>query len=75
MPLACTVDPITADDRRGSILNRQLLDDLNAKGVTVYDGGKVRTYGGTGQGAAMAVHDHGELGPLITNAHDDFTSL
>lgn len=70
----CTVDPILAGDDRGKILDRDLLDSLNAKGVKVYDNGTVRTYGGTGDPVGAQVHDHGELGPVVTNADDAFTA-
>lgn len=77
MPLhnrcGCTVDPILEDDTRGKILDRDLLGDLKAKGVKVYDNGEVRTYGGD-KTVAMRVHDHGELGPMITDADDHFTT-
>lgn len=74
MPLhnrcGCTVDPIMDTDTRGRILNRDRLEELRAKGVTVYGRGEPRRFGAP----AAAVHDHGELGPVITDAHNDFTS-
>lgn len=78
MPLhdrcGCTVQPITSSDSRAgqSVLNHDLLADLGAKGVKVYDGGEVRTYGSTDP-AGMVVREHGELGPVITKAGDSFT--
>lgn len=83
MPLhnrcGCTVDPILRGDRRGKILDRDLLGDLKAKGVKVYRDGTVRTYGdknsavATQPSRAMKVEEHGELGPVVVNADDKFT--
>lgn len=78
MPLhdrcGCTVQPITSSDSRAgqSVLNHDLLSDLGAKGVKVYDGGEVRTYGNPDP-TGMVVREHGELGPVITKAGDSFT--
>jgi hypothetical protein len=69
----CSQQPITGSDSRAgqSVLNHDLLSDLGAKGVKVYDGGEVRTYGSTDP-AGMVVQEHGELGPVITKAGDSF---
>lgn len=67
MPLhnncGCTVDPITGPDRH--VINRELLDRLNASSAA--DAEAITA-------DQLAVHDHGELGPVLGAAGDHFDS-
>jgi hypothetical protein len=75
----CDVDPFDDDGpagRAGQVIDDDLRQALQDKGVTVYRGdGSTSFYGSVdGQSVGVAVREHGELGPLLTNASDDFTS-
>lgn len=76
----CSVAPIIGDRDPGRVINRRLVRDLKAaggpeywkdRGVTVendqvlVDGSPLKT----------AVHEHGELGPVLTDASQNFTQL
>lgn len=75
----CGVAPILGSSDPGHVVNKQLLGDLKAAGrstgdadywtsrhFTVDEDGTVRL-------PAVAVHEHGELGPVLTAADHDFT--
>lgn len=77
----CTVAPIYASRDPGRVLNRQRVRDLEAgggpeswreRGITV-SGGEVLA--ADGEQLRTAVHEHGELGPLLANADHAFAEL
>lgn len=69
----CGVAPIIGSRDPGNVINRPLLDDLKATGgdyakdrrLTVDEDGTVRL-------PDVAVREHGELGPVLTERADDF---
>lgn len=76
----CSVAPIVGNRDPGRIVNRQLVRDLKAaggpewwkdRGVTV-EGDQVLV---DGKPLRTAVHEHGELGPVLANADHAFTAL
>lgn len=77
----CDIAPIVGDRDPGQVINRELVSGLKAEGGPQYwrdrglqvdaDGTIVRADGSTLQ---TAVHEHGELGPVLTDARHDFTA-
>lgn len=77
----CGVAPIYGDRDPGRVVNRKLLNDLKVgggpqywkdQGITVDEAGQVVKADGP---LRVAVHDHGELGPVLGDADHEFTSL
>jgi hypothetical protein len=76
----CGIAPIFGTRDPGNVINRGLLGDLKA---AARDGGGNRDYwdqrhvtveeDGTVNLPKVAVHEHGELGPVLTDAADHFT--
>lgn len=82
----CTVDPQTGESRikeitderlqMGQVVNPQYFEQLGADGVKVSRGDGT-TYvwtmkDGSRADAAVAIRDHGELGPVLTDPRDNF---
>jgi hypothetical protein len=73
----CDVEPLFADESSGGqVINEDLRSSLEEKGVTVYRGdGEQSFYGTVGDAhIGVAVEQHGELGPVLTVAGQQFTS-
>lgn len=76
----CDVDPFQdsgPDGRGGQVIDDELRASLKDKGVVVYRGeGKSADFYGEVEGrpVAVAVEQHGELGPVLTRQGDHFTS-
>jgi len=76
----CRIAPIVGDDDPGHIINHQLLDRLQqsgpqywkAKGFVDADGNPVNPTE-IASVTDTAVREHGELGPMLTDARDTFT--
>lgn len=70
----CDVEPLTDDG--GQVLDQELLDQLNAKGVTVYRGdGEKQIYGKDADGnrtSGVAIKEHGEYGPVLVDPAQNF---
>jgi hypothetical protein len=82
MPLhsrcGCDVDPFEDTGpagRGGQVQNDDLRQQLQDKGVVVHRGDGKKDFYGEVDGApvGVAVHEHGELGPVLTKAGDHFT--
>lgn len=75
----CGVAPIIGDKDPGHIINKPLLNDLKAAGRQVPDPDYWRSRhitvdaDGTVTLPKIAVHEHGELGPVLTDASHNFT--
>lgn len=79
----CTVAPIIGSSNPGKVLNRQLLADLKEQGGSKYwttkgevaDDGSITVFGDDGKARPLevAVEQHGELGPVLTDASHAFT--
>jgi hypothetical protein len=76
---SCGIVPVT-DVVAAKSLNRQRLADLKEaggpeywknRGITVHDGEVVHV--GSGEPLKVAIHEHGELGPVLTDASQHFT--
>ena len=82
----CAVAPIIGDADPGQIINHDLLGSLKKAGGSKYwkqrglvdidqDGNfLVAGPGGTSRVLQVAERQHGELGPVLVDRHDDFTS-
>ncbi|MCA1569319.1 MAG: hypothetical protein LC798_03145 [Chloroflexi bacterium] len=76
----CAVAPIVGNRDPGRVINQRLLRDLKASGGPQYwknqgiavENGQVLK---AGQPLEVAVHNHGELGPVLTDASQHFTQL
>lgn len=76
----CSVAPVHGNRDPGRVVNRRLLNDLKAnggpepwkdRGISVEDGRVVKD----GSPLEVAVHEHGELGPVLADADHEFTTL
>ena len=73
----CTVQPLTGSKANdGQVVNPQYFDQLGADGVNVSRGdGTTYVWSmkeGSRADAAVAIRDHGELGPVLTDPRDNF---
>ena len=81
----CGVAPIIGDHDPGHVINRGLLRDLRKQGGSSYwqksgfvdmteDGTATVLVGGKQRTLEVAVHQHGELGPVLTDRRHNFAS-
>ena len=77
----CGIAPIFGDRDPGRVVNRKLLKDLKAsggpqywkdQGISVDESGQVLKADAP---LKTAVHEHGELGPVLGDADHEFTSI
>lgn len=66
----CKVAPIFGDRDPGETINRELADRLGQE-ITDRFGDTTRT----SYSSLVAVHEHGEIGPVLTRRKDTFTTL
>ena len=65
----CQVSPIYGDVDPGRVINQRLVDDLGAEVTDRFGATTRRSYSDL-----VVVHEHGEVGPMLTRKGDVFTS-
>lgn len=74
----CGVEPITGTSDSGRVINPVRYETLKTSGAIdaiTEQRQSARLESALGSGVEVAVHDHGELGPVLANAADHFTHL